>query len=142
MGWRDVATWIPFGGAIDLATRHVTGESVADYANCQPSTADCETPIVATTECKKCCWKVFAKGLGEIGLSGVADLVKGVLTTAVIGAAGKAAAGSALKKVLTGAGLFGAIGTAVDIIAIIATLIKMWIAYYKAKEKYCVCPKG
>ena len=142
MGWRDVLTWVPFGGAIDLATRHVTGESFTDYAHCQPSTTDCETPSVATIQCENCCWKVFLKGLGEIGLSGVADVVKGTLTTAIIGAAGKAAAGSALKKVLTGAGLFGAIGTAVDVVAIIATLLKMWYAYYKAKDTYCVCPKG
>jgi hypothetical protein len=142
MGWRDVATWIPFGGAIDLATRHVTGESVADYTNCQPSTADCKTPIVATMECEKCCWKVFVKGLGKIGLSGVADLVKGILTTAVIGAAGKAAAGSALNKVLTGAGLFGAIGTAVDLLALFATLLKMWYAFTSGQEEVLRLPGG
>ena len=142
MGWRDVLTWVPFGGAIDLATRHITGESVADYAQCQPSTTDCKTPSVATLQCKNCCWKVLLKGLGEIGLSGVSDLVKGTLTTMVIGAAGKAAAGTALKKALTGLGLFGAIGTAVDIVALIVTLLRMWYAYYQAKKTYCVCPNS
>ncbi|MEN2283729.1 hypothetical protein AAGF08_16415 [Algoriphagus sp. SE2] len=139
MGWRDISTWIPFGGAIDLATRHVTGESLADYNHCQPSLADCETPSAAILKCRNCCWQVFLKGLSELGLSGAADVFKGALTAAAAGAAGKAAARSALKKILTGLGLFGAIGTAVDVLALLATLYKMWIAYHEAMETYCIC---
>lgn len=139
MGWRDISTWIPFGGALDLATRHVTGESVEDYLHCQPSPIDCETPSVAILQCKNCCWKVFLKGLTELGLNGAADIFKGSLTAVAAGAAGKAAARSALKKILTGLGLFGAIGTAVDVLALLATLLKMWNAYYEAMDKYCAC---
>lgn len=141
MGWRDITTWIPFGGAIDLATRHVTGESVVDYKHCQPSTADCETPSVATLQCNNCCWKVFLKGLSELGLNFGADVVKGTITATVVGAGSKAAARTALKKLLTGLGLFGAIGTAVDTAALLVTLYKMWDAYHEAMEIYCVCPE-